>query len=249
MKQAIGFANRYYTLWSIEKTPKYVMDAYGKHWLVGYDTKYSYHKNIAFELSKVISLYPNVEIMEDLKGKTSSWVSKNEDDLCPQIMKFGKYRGMNLDDLVESDFKYVLWLCENSRNSSNGKYAMTLDKVKNHFDEIQNNANSAIETKKNAFLSLLEDGFYDFVPERNLRICNDYTIEHATLSIDNDDLAVTFKFVRGTFAEYEYDGFPYGLPLVKGKAKRIKGKLVRFEFVNDPTVEHQVIVTDVKILK
>lgn len=69
MIQAIGFANKFFTLWSIDAEPVYTTDAYGKHWLTGYHTRYTYHKNISFDLEKAKALYPSLEVQEDLRGK------------------------------------------------------------------------------------------------------------------------------------------------------------------------------------
>ena len=64
MKQAIGFVNKFYTLWSIDTQPVYTTDVNGKHWLTGYNTNYTYHKNISFDLEKAKSLYPSLEWKE-----------------------------------------------------------------------------------------------------------------------------------------------------------------------------------------
>ena len=122
MSQAIGFANKYYTLWSIDTEPVYTTDAYGKHWLTGHNTRYTYHKNISFDLDKAKSLYPGLEVREDLRGITQSWFNEwdsNKEDLCPQIMKFGKHLGEDINELINTDFQYLLWICENKSYSSN----------------------------------------------------------------------------------------------------------------------------------
>ena len=61
---------------------------------------------------------------------------------------------------------------------------------------------------------------------------------------------ITFVFPIGSFSENYYNGFTYGLPLVKGKAKRIKGKTIELSFIKDESAEEwdlQVIVTSVTI--
>lgn len=245
MTQAIGFANKFYTLWSIDKEPVYTTDSNGKHWLTGYNTRYTYHKNISFDLDKAKSLHPELEVQEDLRGKTTSWSTENKEDLCPNIMKFGKYYGADINDLIEQDFQYVIWFCKDRGYSDNGRYAMELPKVKEHYKSIEDAENKLIENRNNAFSKLLSSGFYEFVAERNLRIQEGF----AYLFINDEDLCVTFKFEEGTFSENEYNGFTYGLPVINGKAKRMKGKTVRFEFTEDKSEAYHVIVNNVILLK
>jgi uncharacterized protein (DUF3820 family) len=243
MIQAIGFANKFFTLWSIDTEPVYTTDAYGKHWLTGYNTRYTYHKNISFDLEKAKALYPTLEVQEDLRGKTNSWTTENKEDLCPQIMKFGKYYGKDINELLEQDFQYLVWICENKGYSSNGKYAKNLPKVQEHFKVIEDASNKFINDRNNAFEAILTAGSYEFVAERNLKINDGF----AYIYVNEGDLCITFKFEQGTFSYNEYNGFAYGLPIVKGKAKRMKGKTVKFEFTEDKTEVYQVIVNNVTI--
>jgi uncharacterized protein (DUF3820 family) len=241
MIQAIGFANKFFTLWSIDTEPVYTTDAYGKHWLTGYNTRYTYHKNISFDLEKAKALYSTLEVQEDLRGKTESWTTENKEDLCPQIMKFGKYYGRDINELLEQDFQYLVWVCENKGYSSNGKYAKNLPKVKEHFKAIEDASNKLINDRNNAFEAILKAGSFEFVAERNLKIGDGF----AYIYVNEGDLCITFKFEQGTFSYNEYNGFAYGLPIVKGKAKRMKGKTVKFEFTEDKTEVYQVIVNNV----
>lgn len=243
MIQAIGFANKFFTLWSIDTDPVYTTDAYGKHWLTGYNTCYTYHKNISFDLEKAKALYPTLEVQEDLRGKTNSWTTENKEDLCPQIMKFGKYYGKDINELLEQDFQYLIWICENKGYSSNGKYAKNLPKVQGHFKAIEAATNKLITDRNNAFEAILNAGSFEFVAERNLKINDGF----AYIYVNEGDLCITFKFEQGTFSYNEYNGFAYGLPIVKGKAKRMKGKTVKFEFTEDKTEVYQVIVNNVII--
>jgi len=243
MIQAIGFANKFFTLWSIDTEPVYTTDAYGKHWLTGYNTRYTYHKNISFDLEKAKALYPTLEVQEDLRGKTNSWTAENKEDLCPQIMKFGKYYGKDINELLEQDFQYLVWICENKGYSSNGKYAKNLPKVQEHFKAIEDASNKLINDRNNAFEAILNAGSFEFVAERNLKINDGF----AYIYVNEGDLCITFKFEQGTFSYNKYNGFTYGLPIVKGKAKRMKGKTVKFEFTEDKTEVYQVIVNNVTI--
>jgi hypothetical protein len=241
MIQAIGFANKFFTLWSIDTEPVYTTDAYGKHWLTGYNTRYTYHKNISFDLEKAKALYPTLEVQEDLRGKTDSWTTENKEDLCPQIMKFGEYYGRDINELLEQDFQYLIWVCENKGYSSNGKYAKNLPKIQEHYKAIEDASNKLINDRNNAFEAILKTGSFEFVAERNLKINDGF----AYIYVNEGDLCITFIFEKGTFSYNEYNGFAYGLPIVKGKAKRMKGKTVKFEFTEDKTEVYTVIVNNV----
>ena len=244
MKQAIGFANKFFTLWSIDTDAVYTTDAYGTHWLTGYNTRYTYYKNISFDLEKAKALYPTLEVQEDLRGKTNSWTTENKEDLCPQILKFGKYYGKDINELLEQDFQYLIWICENKGYSSNGKYAKNLPKLQEHFKAIEDESNKLINNRNNAFETILNAGSFEFVAERNLKMYDEF----AYIYVNEGDLSITFKFEQGTFSRNEYNGFCYALPIVKGKAKRMKGKTIKFEFTEDKTEAYQVIVKNVIIL-
>ena len=244
MKQAIGFANKFYTLWSIDRQPIYTTDCNGTHWLTGYNTHFTYHKNISFDLEKAKTLHPNLEVQEDLRGKTSSWTSENREDLCPQIMKFGKYIGFDINDLLEKDFQYLVWICENKGYTSNGEYANNLPKVQEHFKAIEDASNKLINDRNDAFKSILNAGCFEFVAESNLRINDGF----AYIVFNKGDFWITFKFEQGTFSLNRYNGFAYGLPIVNGKAKKIKGKNIKLELIEDKTESYQVIVKNIEII-
>jgi uncharacterized protein (DUF3820 family) len=246
MAQAIGFAEKFYTLWSIEKEPNYTTDSYGKHWLTGHTTRYTYHKNISMDLDKVKRLYPNLPISNELRGITRSWVSDNkEEDLCPHIMKFGKYHGRDVNELLNDDFQYLLWICENKSFTSNGKYANELPKIKQHYQSIEDEKNKLINSQDAAFAEVFNRGFYDFVPEKNLRIYDSF----AYIFIREGNLRISFKFNDGSFSYNRYNDIIYGLPIIFGKAKKIKGKSIRIEFSEkDRDEPYQVLVSNVKFL-
>jgi len=148
MAKAIGFAGKFYTLWSIEEEPIYTTDSNGKHWLTSCRTRYTYHKNISFDIEVAKAQYPNLDVYEELRGITRSWVSEpKKEDLCPHIMKFGKYYGRDINDLVNDDFQYLLWICENKPFSSNGIYANSLPEIKEHYNRIEDATNKLLNCR------------------------------------------------------------------------------------------------------
>jgi hypothetical protein len=113
--KAIGFAEKFYTLWDIRIDNNHITDVHGNHHLSHTTTYYTYIKNISMERDKVIELYPNLSIDENLRGKSRDWFVKSE-DLAPHILKFGKYRGTSVQEVAAKDFPYLLWLAENANH-------------------------------------------------------------------------------------------------------------------------------------
>ena len=111
--QIIGFANKFYTLWDYIEEGQYVTDGYGKHHKVGTIHRFFYIKNISIDLDKVKSLYPNLTIDDQLRGKTSSFSYDEKIDLPENYFWKGKYKGMLIDEILQSDFQYCLWFVEN----------------------------------------------------------------------------------------------------------------------------------------
>lgn len=220
----IGFANQYYTLWNVEKTPVYTTDSYGKHWLTGYNTHYFYIKNISFDIEKVKSLYPTLTIDENLRGHTTSWEKKSQEDLCPQIMKFGKYYGQNIDELIVKDFDYILWLINNNGNS-NSAYALSLPIIVDYFKHIEEKKCETKKKKELIFNDFLNKGEYTFIADKNLRLYDDKAYLYTDI---DDDICVSFIFSE--FSEQSYNGYDFAYPLIKGKAKRIKNKSITLKF-------------------
>jgi hypothetical protein len=112
MKQVIGFATQFYTLWNYQAVPTFITDSYGKHHQTGIDHKYYYCKNISTDLEKVKALFPNVEISMELRG-TSSFIRNEKLDLPEIFFWGGKYAGKLIDEVLEMDFNYCLWSAKN----------------------------------------------------------------------------------------------------------------------------------------
>lgn len=117
MTQVIGFATSFYTLWDMRVEENYITDVYGNHHRTNDTVHYGYIKNISTDLEKVKALYPTLTIDENVRGKIRSFEYTNkEQDLCPHILKFGKYYGHDINDLAKTDFNYLIWLAENAHS-------------------------------------------------------------------------------------------------------------------------------------
>ena len=85
---AIGFSNKYYTLWQIEEETRPLGN--GCNYVV---THYYYIKNISFDKDKALAKYPNASLDENLRGKTASWSSRPKEVWTNvDVFRFGKYK-------------------------------------------------------------------------------------------------------------------------------------------------------------
>jgi len=246
MARLIGFATEFYTLWDVQEECRYTTDSQGKSWLTGKDYKFFYIKNVSTDLNKVKSLYPDLSIDESLRGKCRDFIVEGKEDLCPQIMKFGKYYGRNLDELVSLDFNYVLWLVENGNYSGNRLYAEKLPQIVKHFTGIENEQ-VAKEAEAESILSELATlKTISFVAERNLTVGE----TEAYIMPLYKGIPVILKF-KGGYNVMSYNGFDYALPTINGKAKRIKGNEITltFEHIDSEFGDNEFLVHTIKINK
>jgi len=239
----IGFANLYYTLWDVWNETMYKVDHNGKAWPTHINTHFDYIKNISIDLDKVKAKYPDLEINEELKGQSRSFIKNREEDLSPELLKFGKYSGYTVQEVSEKDFDYILWLIKNCYSVATVEICKEIPKVMEYLKNIEDAENKAIIDREEAFAEMLRVGIYEFTADRNLRMYEDF----AYITVDG----ITFKFNAGAFSYNEYNGHSYGLPIINGKAKRMKGKAFKVEFTEDRAGEHmyEVIVNKIEIIK
>lgn len=214
MKQLIGFASQYYTLWEYEKQPKYVTDVYGNHHLSGYEHHYYYLKNISRDIDKVKKLFPNTPIDEDLRGKHTYWVRQEQVNLPNNIFWSGKYKGRLIDEILVSDFQYCLW--------ATGNYNSVNEYVAQHPIYLEYKAEQQRlddEKMRNAGLAKVGDTI---------------TVEFTSNGYNPND-EMTQCWVSGVYNDVRVhilvDGFkqvggiyPYLMPEINGKTFRTRGK-------------------------
>ena len=107
--KVIGFAGKYYTLWEVTSSTTDFCN--GKHCII---KSYTYLQNISFDKEKVFAMYPNIEIDEELRGRTKSFKSYKEYWDNIDTFRFGKYAGNNLEEIAKIDREYLEWLKENA---------------------------------------------------------------------------------------------------------------------------------------
>lgn len=228
----IGFANDYYTLWSL----------FGEH--------YIFIKNISKNIDKVKELYPNIEIDLNLKGfcyKQSNYEKQEPKEINPNVFQFGKYMNKNITKC--NDFPYIIWYYDciknnyvQDENDTNNKYlahlfALKLHLMENNYYYVDNKwltydeftAHNALQVNIARCKELYKSG-KQFVFEAKANPDIDGYLELPTTGF------LKFEEVK----EFEYKGWSYYLPVVNGKSKRIKGKCLTIEkYLYDE--EHNVV--------
>jgi hypothetical protein len=114
MALAIGFANKYYTLWSVESVENYTTYPNGQHLLSSISCNRYYYKNLSMNKDEALKKakiegVKCLEVDTELKGKTRSW-STNEYisyDYKDYEFNGGKYNTMDIRKCEDLD--YLLW--------------------------------------------------------------------------------------------------------------------------------------------
>lgn len=221
MGQLIGFATEFYTLWDVEITPRYTTDAYGKHWHVGNDNAYHYIKNISNDLDKVKALFPQTPIDEGLRGKTRSFSAYSQlPNPCPHILGFGKYRGQDVNELVKTDLPYCLWLLENANDSALRQVVASLPQVL----EMKAKQESEVDSFLATIPTIKESGLVELTVTSNAIAGEDGDFVRATLG-EGSEIILMVDEVKLFGGNYRYPD--YYLPVIGGKAKRLKDKTVK----------------------
>ena len=257
----IGFATEYYTLWDVHDEPQYFTDSYGKHWLQRIKTHFNYMQNISKDLSVVKAKYPDVKIDEDLKGQTRSFIKSTEDDLSPEILKFGKYCGKPIAEVAETDFDYVLWLVANARLETRN-VCMALSKVQEFIAERERqrqekeNSHPAAQSGEVEITFLMnpnkhvtENCLFENIPaeERtdSLLAYTDKQYAEATIG-EGNIIAVIFDEVKAVGVGSMY---PYNMGIINGKAMKLKGKTMKLNLEIISTARSEYGVLQIAIIK
>lgn len=216
MKNIIGFANVFYTLWTVEEFQVHKTDNNGNAHLSAIEYKYTYIKNISTDLEKVKLEFPNTELDLDLRGNVG--FSRFEQIELPiNIFWSGKYDGFLIDTVIDIDFDYCLWCVKNSHYKVRD-YIKSLPKYLAYLQGIELNKQEKINNmpKLNIGdviqLDFISNGFNS---DEISNVC------FADATFNGFDVRVKsngFKYVDGRY--------PYEMIMINGKAKRTKNKTV-----------------------
>lgn len=218
---AIGFANKFYTLWHISEDTKPLGN--GRSYVV---THYTYIKNISFDKEIALSKYPEAIFDESLRGKTQSWNTEKEVWDNVDTFRFGKYQYTKIAD--NNDNNYIAWYWDQiggdhkdfvsevlkSRgyeirhwnSDSTGYihyYLVSPEALKAERERNENISAKIVELEKGEPISIR----MEYNPDSEGYYRDDFMLYH-------------FEEVRENY----YNGYDYYLPVLNGKQKRIKNK-------------------------
>lgn len=231
--KAIGFANKFYTLWEI--STKTVTTQYDEYEL----TTCTYIKNISFDLNKVRETYPDLEILDYLKGHSISFeVYGSKKSINNDRFNFGKYENELISEC--NDSWYLTWFYDCCCDERKQNVKNRLIELGYHFSvhttmydgvEIQNEKMYSAEEWANLQEQLARNEEFinkvlakepiEILMERNLTVGED--MDENYFGIYNHEFgALHFNDITVNY----YNGYEYGLPKQKGKGKRVKGKTI-----------------------
>lgn len=213
MKKVIGFASQFYTLWNYEAVIQYKSDSYGNYHPIGIDHKYYYIKNISTNLDKVKNLYSDIQIDPSLRG-TNTFIKKEKLNLPNNYFWGGKYAGVLIDEILESDFQYCLWAAENY----NIDYITSHPKYIAYFQNIENEKKLMIEQAQTVKVGDVVE--LEFT-SNGYNADDMYTECWAKAILGDTEIYVNCNGVKHVKGRY-----PYLMPMINGKTKKTKGKKI-----------------------
>lgn len=217
MKKIIGFATQFYTLWDYEAVNQYITDSYGNHHQTGVDHKFYYIKNVSIDLDKVKALYPNVEIDEELRGKTTSFTRNEKMDLPEGYFWGGKYAGKLISEIIESDFQYCLWSAENYGGQIS-KDIKSHPKYIAHFEAIEKAEREKINSVKPLKVGDVIE--LDFLK-------NGYNADENYTECFSEAIYGDMGVIVGCSGVKPVNGmYPYLMPIINGEAQKTKNKKI-----------------------
>ena len=242
--KVIGFANKFYTLWEVTSEKRFLGN--GHSYLV---THYQYIKNISYDHDTALAAYPDAEFDESLHGHTHSWESTKEVWDNVDTFRFGKYQYMKIGDF---DLSYLAWYWDNIYDEAHKAYVENI-LINNGYVIEHNHGHSAIlspseveernqaEKKFQQELDLISSSLILYLtPMQNVRSDGYYR---------DGDLVYHFQEVKENY----YAGTYYYLPVLNGKAKRIKNKTLKitnFTYnINKQLNDIEIEVLDFEIIK
>lgn len=216
METTIGFGGTFYTLWQVSSQIQYYTAPNGQHYPAYMKYQYSYIQNISKDIEKVNALYPGVSIDLELCGTKSFAIEKKEVDLTPEILKFGKYAGYDVREVVKIDLDYILYMIDRCGYNK----AWDIAKKTPEYIEYLAVKKMAIDEKVASFKPLVS-GKHKLSIKRNPDEAGVVSVS----IVDGQTLELQFPNVK----ECYYNGITFYLPVFNdGKAKRLKGK--EFEY-------------------
>ena len=223
----IGKSNKYYTLWDVTSEVRYITDSHGRHLPSYNQVTYTYLQNLSLDKDKAIEKAKSKGVTElvpdeDLYGRNRSW-SRREyivPTYEPYEFRFGRYTGSDIREC--DDFKYLTWYYGETSNEFAKDRVIELEptvytEYEGRLERIETVERLKVQAKLKEEIetSIRFNGYADVFVDRNV---NDMGL------INVGGVEFYFRNVR----DHYYRNFLYYLPVINGKAKRIKNKNVRF---------------------
>ena len=249
----IGFANRYFTLWSVNVN--WSTDSMGRSVC---DANYEYIKNLSTVETKAIekaieSGVTNLDIAVELKGKNRSFVNKPTtfSELDPSVSPFVIYKGIKTNNGLIDNMNKNVKVTEIDDIDFHKNYAYNVCNrysiaylINKGYDvtysvgRYGNYYNVCIDEPK-VVTEVVSEVAEIIIPTTNL-----YTYDDGLYNLTIDGVDYFFKDVK----EMYYNGFAYYLPLnKKGKSVRIKNKKLKINA--SESINGGFLVTDFEIVK
>jgi hypothetical protein len=241
----IGFSNKYYTLWDISEEIVYselsggtimCQPTYATHMTV----QYCYIQNLSLDLEKAQEKAKamgctNLTPDEELYGRNSNFYSDKSlvCHLPTQLLstfEFGKFRGREISTV--GDLSYLLWYYNESGSVmakkillENGYVEVNKSKTDDPWIVLMSPEEYTSYKHGNQIKAEFEslDEVVVFV-ERNIYLTTDISGENYIYVMDvnfkGEKLRLEFPEVKQMY----YNGMIYYLPVINGKAKKVKGK-------------------------
>ena len=215
---AIGFANKFYTLWQISEETKPLGNGCSR-----VVTHYTYIKNISFDKAAALAKYPNAVFNENLHGMTRSWDSEPKmvwDNV--DLFRFGKYQYMHIDS--NTDTNYIAWYWDQIYDTDHKEFVGSVLKSRGYEIRKWDSGSEYLMSPEDLENERIAEANKNEVLE-GLKLNNpiEVTFDHNPSSYGIcriNDVLYHFQQVKENY----YQGWEYYLPVVNGKQKRIKNK-------------------------
>lgn len=217
IRYIIGFSDRFYTLW--EASSRVIENGNSRYTY----TEFRFVKNISFNLDKAKAAYPDAEVNLSIRGRRSFtysdrvWVNVDR-------FQFGKYKGQLISEC--EDLNYVEWYCQQGIPEENKEACHELLKL-NGYEIVDGfpispanleRINKEIADVEEIELQLEQNGFAELTIVSNaFEDGNGYW-----LRTNVKNVRVLVEHAKALY----YGGDWYYLPLINGKAKKLKNKSV-----------------------
>lgn len=241
---AIGFANQHFTLWLIHAPFQRWVSRENFYW----EQKFSfvqnlgYNRNDAVNRAQQLTGQRKINIDYSLKGKSMSFTKKTEsvckmpNNLSP-FFEFGKFRDQKID--ASFDPKYLVWYHEQTGNVhaekvliDSGDFVLYQGKIVSH-DHVRHSmhVDKIIDVADNT-------DELEVVATRNINA-------KGVLIVNLDGVNLEFHTDGIDTKTMYYEDFEYKLPVINGKAKRIKNKKIKIKY---GTENSKRIIWDIELV-